>query len=65
MAKRDGLVVVTKGEGWLLAWPRERWDMLTTDQQQDVINSQVALLTQNVPQKGTRRRRELRQDGRN
>lgn len=55
MVKRDGLVVVAHGPGWALAWPRERWDALTAAQQQDVIAAQVALLSQNVPQNGTRR----------
>ena len=49
MAKRDALVVVASGPGWALAWPRERWDVLTAAQQQDVIDSQVALLSQSVP----------------
>lgn len=62
MAKRAGLVVVARGRSWLLAWPRERWDALTPEQQQDVIDAQVALLSQNVPQNGTqKRRRELEQ----
>jgi len=55
MAKRAGLVVVARGDGWALAWPRERWDRLTAAQQQDVIDGQVALLSQNVPQNRTRR----------
>lgn len=55
MAKRDALVVVASGPGWALAWPRERWDVLTAAQQQDVIDSQVALLSQSVPKNGTRR----------
>ena len=55
MAKRAGLVVVTRGDGWLLAWPRERWDVLTPAQQQDVIAAQVALMSQNVAQNRTRR----------
>jgi len=55
MAKRAGLVVVAHGPGWALAWPRERWDELTAAQQQDVIAAQVALMSQNVAQNGTRR----------
>ena len=53
MAKRSGLVVVASGPGWALAWPRERWDTLTAAQQQDVIDGQVALLSQSVPKNGT------------
>lgn len=56
MAKRDGLIVVARGDGWLLAWPRERWEGLTAEQQQDVIDVQTALVSQNVPPNGTRRR---------
>ena len=52
VAKRAGLVVVTRGDGWLLAWPRERWDVLTPAQQQDVIAAQVALMSQNAAQNG-------------
>ena len=50
MAKRDGWLVVARGAGWALAWPRERWERLTPEQQQDVIAAQVALMSQNVPQ---------------
>ena len=57
MAKRDGWLVVARGDGWALAWPRERWEELTPAQQQDVIAAQVALMSQNVAQNGTRRRR--------
>lgn len=57
MAKRDGLKVIARGDTWLLAWPRERWDELTAEQQQDVIATQTALLSQNVPQNRTRRGR--------
>ena len=55
MAKRDGWLVVARGPGWVLAWPRERWDELTAEQQQDVIAAQVALMSQDVAQNGTRR----------
>ena len=55
MAKRDGWLVVARGDGWALAWPRERWDGLTAEQQQDVIAAQVALMSQDVAQNGTRR----------
>ena len=55
MAKRDGLVVVARGRGWTLAWPRERWEQLTPEQQQDMIDTQAALLSQKVPQNRTRR----------
>ena len=48
-------MVVARGPGWLLAWPRERWDELTPAQQQDVIDAQVALMSQNVPANGTQR----------
>ena len=47
--------VVAKGDGWALAWPRERWERLTPEQQQDVIDAQTALMSQNVPQNGTYR----------
>ena len=46
MAKRDG---------WALAWPRERWERLTPEQQQDVIDAQAALMSQNGTQNRTRR----------
>ena len=55
MAKRDCWLVVARGPGWVLAWPRERWDELTAEQQQDVIAAQVALMSQDVAQNGTRR----------
>lgn len=55
MGKIAGLVVVARGDGWALAWPRERWDELTAEQQQDVIAAQAALMSQNVPKSGTRR----------
>jgi hypothetical protein len=55
MAKRDSWLVVARGAGWALSWPRERWEQLTPEQQQDVIAAQVALMSQNVPQNGTRR----------
>lgn len=48
-------MVVARGPGWLLAWPRERWDGLTAEQQQDVIGAQVALMSQNVPQNRTQK----------
>lgn len=60
MAKYDSLVVVASGPGWALAWPRERWERLTPAQQQDVIAAQVALMSQNVAQNRTRRRRSVR-----
>lgn len=56
MGKIAGLVVVARGDGWALAWPRERWERLTAAQQQDVIATQMALLSQNVPSDRTRRR---------
>ena len=55
MAKRERLVVVAWGKEWALSWPRERWDKLTPEQQQDVIDAQVALMSQNVAQNRTRR----------
>ena len=55
MAKRDGWLVVARGAGWALSWPRERWEQLTPEQQQDVIAAQVALMSQNVAQNRTRR----------
>ncbi len=55
MAQRDGLIVVARGDGWALAWPRDKWNRLTAAQQQDVIDGQTALLSQNVPQNRTRR----------
>lgn len=54
MAKGDGLKVVARGEGWLLAWPRERWEALDAEEQRQVIARQMALLSQNVPQNRTR-----------
>ena len=62
MAKRDGWLVVARGDGWALAWPRERWERLTPEQQQDVIDAQVALMSQNVPQNGTYRTGHLAGD---
>lgn len=56
MAKRDGLVVVVRGDGWLLAWPRAEWEALGEDERRQVIARQTALLSHNVPQKGTRGR---------
>ena len=56
MAKRDGWLVVARGAGWALSWPRERWEKLTPEQQQDVIATQVALMSQNGTQNRTRRR---------
>lgn len=47
--------VVAKGDGWALAWPRERWERLTPEQQQDVIDAQAALMSQNGTQNGTYR----------
>lgn len=56
MAKRDGLVVVVRGDGWLLAWPRAEWEALNAEEQRQVIARQTALLSHNVPQKRTRHR---------
>lgn len=56
MAKRDGLVVVVRGDGWLLAWPRAEWEALGEDERRQVIARQTALLSHNVPQKRTRHR---------
>ncbi len=53
MAKRDGLVVVARGDGWALAWPRERWERLTPAQQQDVIDAQAALMSHSETQNRT------------
>ena len=47
--------VVAKGDGWALAWPRERWERLTPEQQQDVIDAQAALMSHNGTQNGTYR----------
>jgi hypothetical protein len=55
MARRDGLVVVARGDGWLLAWPRAEWEALNADEQRQVIARQKSLLSQNVPQNRTRR----------
>ena len=55
MAKRDGWLVVARGAGWALSWPRECWEQLTPEQQQDVIAAQVALMSQNGTQDRTRR----------
>ena len=56
MAKRDGCLVVARGAGWALSWPRERWEQLTPEQQQDVIDAQAVLMSQNGTQDRTRRR---------
>ena len=55
MARRDGLVVVARGDGWALAWPRAEWEALNADEQRQVIARQKSLLSQNVPQNRTRR----------
>ena len=55
MAKRDSLVVVARGDGWALAWPRERWEGLTAEQQQDVIATQTAIMSHNGTPDRTRR----------
>ena len=55
MARRGGLVVVARGDGWLLAWPRAEWEALNADEQRQVIARQKSLLSQNVPQNRTRR----------
>ena len=62
MGSSNGYKVVAKGDGWLLAWPRERWERLTPEQQQDVIDAQTALMSQNVPQNGTYRTGHLAGD---
>ena len=56
----NGYKVVAWGKEWALSWPRERWDKLTPEQQQDVIDAQVALMSQNVAQNRTQRRRSVR-----
>ena len=53
MAKRDGWLVVARGAGWALSWPRERWEQLTPEQQQDVIDAQAVLMSQNGTQDRT------------
>lgn len=55
MTKRDSLVVVARGDGWALAWPRAEWEALDDEEQRQVIARQAALLSQNVPQNRTRR----------
>lgn len=57
MVKRAGLVVVARGDGWALAWPRDKWEALDDEEQRQVIERQTALLSQNVPQNRTQRRR--------
>ena len=59
MAKRDSVVVVARGAGWLLAWPRAEWEALGEDEQRQVVQRQVALMSQNVPENGTQRRRRV------
>lgn len=55
MARRDALVVVTRGDGWALAWPRAEWEALDAEEQRQVIARQAALLSQNVPPNRTQR----------
>lgn len=57
MGKRGGCIVVAHGDGWALAWPRERWAQLTPAQQQDVIDAQAALMSQNETENRTAARR--------
>ena len=57
MARREGLVVVARGDGWALAWPRAEWEALDEEEQRQVVARQAALLSQNVPQNRTQRRR--------
>lgn len=45
MARRGELVIVVRGDGWALAWPRDKWNRLTAAQQQSVIDTQTALMT--------------------
>ena len=64
MAKRDGLVVVARGDGWALAWPRAEWEALDEEEQRQVVARQAALLSQNVPQNKPRPARTGRGKGR-
>ena len=53
MARREGLVVVARGDGWALAWPRAEWEALDAEERRQVIARQAALLSQNVAQNRT------------
>ena len=64
MAKRDGLMVVARGDGWALAWPRAKWEALGDEEQRQVIARQTALLSQNVAQNRTRPARAGKGKGR-
>ena len=57
MGSSNGYKVVARGDGWALAWPRAEWDKLTPEQQQDVIDAQTALMSQNETENRTRRTR--------
>ena len=46
MARRPSdKVLVVSGKGWSLFWPRDKWDSLTAAEQQDVRDTQTALLS--------------------
>ena len=53
MAKRDGLMVVARGDGWALAWPRAEWEALDAEEQRQVIERQTSLMSQYVAQNRT------------
>lgn len=56
MSKKPDKVVVVKGTGWLLAWPRDEWEQLTAAEQQAVIDRQTALLSDGRTRPTTRAR---------
>ncbi len=64
MAKGDTLLVVARGDGWALAWPRAEWEALDDEEQRQVIARQTALLSHNVPQNKPRPARTGRGKGR-
>lgn len=45
VSKQTSKLVVAKGPGWALAWPRDEWERLTAAEQQAVIDRQTALLS--------------------